>query len=169
VVGSAGVSETSPSAKPYSLPEGHVSVDGAVYAIVDGEWERVGAVGNPDRADEEPFSLPDGHISVDGALYAVVDGEWTRVGPTGTPATNAPNRRAQHVYAVLRFAPPASGSLDSVAQRPGDYITVKKLLPTEAEALREVKRLTALNWDTGCLYFAQIGRLFADGPGVGAE
>ena len=45
----------------------------------------------------------------------------------------------------------------------------KELLPTETEASREVKRLTALNWGTGCLYFAQIGRLFADGPGVSAE
>jgi hypothetical protein len=65
--------------------------------------------------------------------------------------TDTPNRRAQHVYAVLRFDLPSSGSLDALADQPGDNISLKELLPTEAEALREVERLTALNGDKGCV------------------
>jgi hypothetical protein len=83
--------------------------------------------------------------------------------------TNAPNRRAQHLYAVLQFDVPSSGSLDSLAEQPGDYITLKELLPTEAEAFREVERLTALNRDKGCVYFVQIGRFYPDGRGLATE
>jgi hypothetical protein len=63
-----------------------ISVDGARYAIVDGELEHVGVVGDLNGADEEPFFLPDGHVSVDGARFAIIDGEWKHVGATG-PST----------------------------------------------------------------------------------
>ena len=62
-----------------------MSVDGVLYAIVDGEWERVGfSSGSKKVPNATPFSLPEGHISVDGAVYANVDGEWKHVGGTGT-------------------------------------------------------------------------------------
>ena len=64
-----GFAGRDPDMKPFSLPEGHVSFKGAVYAVLAGELEAKGA------ADAQPFSLPDGHVSVDGALYRIVDGE----------------------------------------------------------------------------------------------
>jgi hypothetical protein len=64
--------------------QGPVSVDGARYAIVDGEWSRVGFFDSPKDPDARPFSLPDGHVSVDGAVYAIIDGEWTRAGFSGS-------------------------------------------------------------------------------------
>jgi hypothetical protein len=60
-----------------------VSVDGALYAIVDGEWTRAGFSGSRKDLDATPFSLPEGHVSVDGALFAIVDGEWQHVGAAG--------------------------------------------------------------------------------------
>ena len=62
-----------------------MSVDGAHYAIVDGEWTRVRFADRPKDRDTAPFSLPDGHVSVDGGTYAIIDGEWRRVGAAGNP------------------------------------------------------------------------------------
>jgi hypothetical protein len=56
---------------------------------------------------------------------------------------NAPNCRAEYVYAVLRLEPRSDGSLDSVAARPNDYVTLKELLPTEEEVLRDPEQLLA--------------------------
>ena len=82
---------------------------------------------------------------------------------------NAPNREAQHVYAVLRLDLPRDEEQDSLRTRPGDFITVKELLPTEDEAVREVARLTALNAHTGAIYFVQIGRLYLEGRNLREE
>jgi hypothetical protein len=82
---------------------------------------------------------------------------------------NAPNRRAQHVYAVLRFDPPTDGSVASITEYPSDFITVKELVPTEEEALHEVARLSALNAGKGVVYFVQIGRLYPEGRGLGVD
>jgi hypothetical protein len=73
LVGSAEVSEN-----PRHDQE-PVSIDGAVYVIVDGEWTRVGFSGSAKDPDAEPFSLPDGQVSIDGAVFASVDGECTPV------------------------------------------------------------------------------------------
>lgn len=56
---------------------------------------------------------------------------------------NPPNRRAQHVHAVLRFDPPSDVSGASIAERPGDFITFKELVPTEEEAVNEVDATAA--------------------------
>jgi hypothetical protein len=62
-----------------------VSIDGALYAIADGEWTRVGFSRRAKDPDAKPLSLPEGHVSVDGAVYAIIDGELERVGAVGNP------------------------------------------------------------------------------------
>jgi hypothetical protein len=63
--------------------QGPVSVDGAWFAVIDGEWRRVPRpdlpVGKtapsrsyPSRSDQAP-------VCVDGGWFAVVDGEWRQV------------------------------------------------------------------------------------------
>ena len=52
-----------------------VSVDGALYAILDGEWTKVGFAADPNEPYATPFSLPEGHVSLDGAVYVISDGE----------------------------------------------------------------------------------------------
>ena len=83
---------------------------------------------------------------------------------------NAPNRKAQHVYAVLRFDPPsADDALEELTEYPGNFITLKELLPTEAEAEREVERLNALKAGKRSIYFTQIGRLHPEGRNLSAD
>ena len=89
---------------------------------------------------------------------------------SGGVSKKAPNRSAKHVYAVLRFDPPSAGeSLNSLVAYPGNFITLKELLPTEEEAEREVERLSALNAHTRSVYFTQIGRLYPDGRNLSAD
>jgi hypothetical protein len=73
---------------------------------------------------------------------------------------------AEHLFAVVRVDRPHDGSLDQVLGNPTNYVTVKEVLPTLEEAEREVERLTALNADKGCVYFAQTTRFFAGGRDV---
>jgi carbonic anhydrase len=70
------------SEQPQHPPE-PISVDGVLYAIVDGEWTQVGFAGHPKNPDAVPFALPEGHISVDGTVFAIVDGDWKHVGAAG--------------------------------------------------------------------------------------
>ena len=44
-----------------------------------------------------------------------------------------------------------------------DGITVKEVVPTLEEAIREVERLNSLNADKGCKYFWQTTRFFPHG------
>lgn len=81
----------------------------------------------------------------------------------------APNRKAEHVFAVLRFDPPNDRRWESVLADPGQYVTVKELVPTQEEAEREVERLTALQEGKGCIYFAQVTRLYPEGRALDAE
>jgi len=78
-----------------------------------------------------------------------------------------PNQKAEHVFAVLRFDPPPDAKWDAVLENPGMYVTVKELVPTQEEADREVGRLTALNEGIGCIYFAQVTRLYPLGRDLG--
>lgn len=45
-----------------------ISVDGAWFARVEGEWKRVGFVAPPDRPAR---TIPDGYISFEGALSRI--------------------------------------------------------------------------------------------------
>jgi hypothetical protein len=74
-------------------------------------------------------------------------------------AMGQPNQKAEHVFAVLRLDPPHDGNWSAVRGDAGTYITVKELVPTQAEAEREVKRLAALSEELDCIYFAQVTRL----------
>ena len=70
---------------------------------------------------------------------------------------------AEHLFAVVRLDPPHDGGLARVLDDPNAYVTVKEILPSLEEAEQEVERLTALNADKGCVYFAQTTRFFAGG------
>jgi hypothetical protein len=64
--------------------QGPVSVDGAWFAVVDGEWRQVRHP-NPPARSPAPSSMPAGEfeqgpVSVDGAWFAIDDGEWRQVG-----------------------------------------------------------------------------------------
>lgn len=72
----------------------------------------------------------------------------------------------QHAYAVVRLDLPKDRRFDQIARDPGNWITVKEVVPTPEEADSEVDRLNRVNADKACIYFAQITRLFPDGRGV---
>ena len=85
-------------------------------------------------------------------------------------AENAPNLKAEHVFAVVRFDRPVDETLDSIVACPDNYITVKELLPTQEEADREVERLSALRaGKDDCVYFSTITRFYPTGRGVSPE
>ncbi len=84
-------------------------------------------------------------------------------------AENAPNLKAEHLYAVVRFDLPVDKSLDSIVENPDIFITVKELLPTQDEADREVERLNALNAGKDCVYFSTITRFYPKGRGLSAQ
>jgi hypothetical protein len=54
----------------------------------------------------------------------------------------APNRNADHLFAVLRLDPPHDGDWERVRTNPSQFATLKEELPTMEEAEREVERLT---------------------------
>jgi hypothetical protein len=83
-------------------------------------------------------------------------------------AENAPNLKAEHLYAVVRFDPPADEAVDSIVESPDTFITVKELLPTQEEADREVERLSALSEGKDCVYFSTITRFYPTGRGITA-
>jgi hypothetical protein len=56
-----------------------------------------------------------------------------------------------------------------MVEYPGNYITVKEVLPTQGEADREVERLTALNEGKACVYFSSITRFYPMGRGLNAD
>jgi hypothetical protein len=74
--------------------------------------------------------------------------------------------RPDHVYAVLRVDLHEGMTLDEIREHADHYVTVKEVVPTQEEADREVERLTALNADKNCVYFAQVTQLFPDGRDV---
>lgn len=64
-----------------------------------------------------------------------------------------PNRKYQHIYAILRY------ETDADVSTPIDLrITVKKVVIDPQYAEREVKRLNELNKDKGSYYFCQVTR-----------
>jgi hypothetical protein len=72
--------------------------------------------------------------------------------------TLKPNKKYQHVYAIVRF------ETDADEEAPIDFrITVKKVVADPHYADREVKRLNDLNKDKGAYYFSQVTR-FEDLP-----
>ena len=70
---------------------------------------------------------------------------------------------AEPLFAVLRLDRPFDEDLRRVFDEPTHYITVKEVLPTWEEAEQEVQRLSALNAEKGCVYFASLARYFPDG------
>ncbi len=66
----------------------------------------------------------------------------------------------QHLYVVYRCDRAAlaheSAATDLV-------ITIKEILPSEEEAVREVERLNALNRDKGCEYGFQSAKYYPQG------
>lgn len=69
---------------------------------------------------------------------------------------------AEHVYAVVRIDRPA-GSLEQIFDDPNVFVTVREVVPTPDEAIREVARLNDLNAEKDCVYFAQATRYFPHG------
>jgi hypothetical protein len=65
-------------------------------------------------------------------------------------------REAIHVYAVVRVD-------DFNAEFGDSTISIKEILPTLEEAIREVERLNKLNADKECHYFWQLTRYFPQG------
>jgi hypothetical protein len=74
--------------------------------------------------------------------------------------------RSEHFYAVVRVDLYDGVTLDEIREHATNYVTVKEVLPTQEEAEREVERLTALNADKQCVYFAQVTQFFRDGRDV---
>jgi hypothetical protein len=69
-----------------------------------------------------------------------------------------PNRKYQHMYAIIRY------ETDADMNAPIDLrITVKKVVVDPHYAEKEVKRLNELNKDKGSYYFCQVTR-FEDAP-----
>lgn len=60
--------------------QGPISVDGAWFALIEGEWTRVPSPHS--EASATPLRIPDGYISVDGAWFRNVDGNFE---PTTSP------------------------------------------------------------------------------------
>jgi hypothetical protein len=84
-------------------------------------------------------------------------------------AQNAPNLRAEHLFAVVRFDIPDGQSLHRMVECPDQYITVKEILPTEEEADREVERLNAVNAGRNCVYWSTITRFYRAGRALDAD
>lgn len=67
----------------------------------------------------------------------------------------------RHVYAVIR--------LDKFQDQLEDAVTVKEILPSEQQALAEVKRLNNLRRERGegddVVYLSQVTRFFPQGLG----
>ncbi len=84
-------------------------------------------------------------------------------------AENAPNLKAKHLYAVVRFDIPDRRRLERMVEYPDQYITVKELLPTQEEADREVERLNAVNAGKSCTYWSTITRFYPAGRALDAD
>ena len=78
-------------------------------------------------------------------------------------ATWAPNRQAKHLFAVLRLDPPHGGEWGRVLADPGQYVSVKEVVPTMEEAQREVERLSGLRDGSASVYFAQLACVYRTG------
>jgi hypothetical protein len=78
-------------------------------------------------------------------------------------ADSAPNREAEHFFAVLRLDPPHDGDWSRVLADAGQYVTLKEVVPTLGEAEREVERLTALSNARQSVYFVQVARFYPEG------
>jgi hypothetical protein len=81
-------------------------------------------------------------------------------------ASSDVTRGAHEVFAIVRIDFPDEGSWDHIGADPSAWVTVKEVLPSLAEAEREVERLNTLNTGKGCVYFAQGTRLFHAGRNV---
>jgi hypothetical protein len=68
-------------------PHGSISIDGARYALVDGQWALVPSPLSEPAVGRPP--VPDGYVSVGGAWFRTVDG---RLEPTTSPLPAAPAR-----------------------------------------------------------------------------
>ncbi len=69
------------------------------------------------------------------------------------PGNLKPNKKSEHLYAVIRY------EIDAGNDTPIDLrITVKKVVVDPNFAAREVKRLNDLNREKGSYYFYQITR-----------
>jgi hypothetical protein len=84
-------------------------------------------------------------------------------------APNAPNLKAEHLFAVIRLDIPDRPDLDRMLEYPGDYFIVKEVLPTEEEADREVERLNAVNVGKNCVYWSTITRFYPTGRALDAD
>ena len=65
----------------------------------------------------------------------------------------------KHVFVVARL----DKYLASSANEPGEYITIKEVLPSEEEAVLEVERLNAGSNRSESVYFFQCAKYFAQG------
>ncbi len=63
-------------------------------------------------------------------------------------------KRQRQLFAVVRV----DESVDP-SREPGNKITIKEVVATQAEAEAEVARLNRLNADKGCVYFWQATRM----------
>ncbi len=89
--------------------QGPVSVDGAWYALVEGEWTRVPSP-NSDASADRP-RIPDGYISVDGAWFRNVDGKLepttSPIPPSTSPGRDIPEGYISVDGALFRVQAPA--------------------------------------------------------------
>jgi hypothetical protein len=70
-------------------------------------------------------------------------------------ATECPNVKYDHVYAIIRLDKDGSGC----ARPDRNLVTITKVLRSKEDAEREAKRLNTLNADKGCEYYCQVTRL----------
>lgn len=70
-------------------------------------------------------------------------------------------RSWKHMYVVFRIDGDAVEFKQS--EDPNSFITIKKIVDTEAEAVAEVKRLDALNSGKGARYLFQSAKYFTSG------
>ena len=70
------------------------------------------------------------------------------------PGTMKPNKKHQHLYAIIRYETDAGNDVPIELR-----ITVKKVVVDPLHADQEVKRLNDLNKDKGSHYFHQVTRI----------
>jgi hypothetical protein len=70
---------------------------------------------------------------------------------------------AEPLFAVLRLDRPYDDDFRRVFDEPRSHITLKEVLPTWEEAVREVERLNTLNADKRCINFPSLARYFPHG------
>lgn len=83
------------SGEGQTFEQGPVSVDGAWYALIDGEWTRVPSP-RPAATIARP-PIPHGYVPIDGAWFRNVDGQLEPAA-SPIPARVSPGRRIPAGY-----------------------------------------------------------------------